>query len=105
MNTYKKIALTPLILIGAASLAHASLNTPQEINRDARVQSDREVVMAPMEISDTATSTPKGPAYLNRHSRVSSQRNALLNEKPMTMDKVDDMAMTAPTATQLNRHN
>ena len=105
MNKYKKILLTPVILISAASLTHASLSTPQEINRDARVSSDREVVMTPVEISETATSSTKGPAHINRHSRVSSQRHGLINEMPQTTQKVSDVAMSGPTAAQLNRHD
>jgi hypothetical protein len=106
MKNYKKSILTPLILIGTAAGAYASLTSPQEINRDARVYSDREVVMQTTEISETATSTPKGPAYVNRHSRVASQRDTLLMDKPETKEKVTDMvSMDGPTASQLNRHN
>jgi len=69
------------------------------------VQSDREVVMTPVEISETATSTPRDAAYINRHARVQSHRDTLLNEMPETTDKVTDMATSTPTAAQLNRHD
>lgn len=105
MKKNNKIIVSSLLFIGASTLSFASLSKPQEINRDARVYSDREVVMTPTEISATATSTPKGPAVINRHARVSSQRTNLITEEAVTTEKVSDVAMSQPTAAQLNRHN
>lgn len=100
----KHITLSTLFL-GVVSIATAGMASPQQINRETRVASDREVVMTQGEVSNTAMSTPRGPSYINRHARLNSQRSDLISDKSETSKKISDVAMSEPTAAQQNRHN
>lgn len=100
-----KLLTLSALFFSATSFVTAMMNSPQQLNRDMRVASDREVVMSQVEIDNTVTSSPRGPAYINRHARISSQRDALITETSESSEKITDIVMSEPTASQKNRHN